>query len=541
MSTLFIFTSVLFFLLIFRDIFFWVWLWQLKEYRLDRFLVHLRETIQGKGSFFTKIAVLKWFLIFGYVFVVFKSNLLSAYQIFIVLVFSLQFFLILKNFSSAFIKRPIFTFKAIIILLLSLFLISLLFFLPLVEKFLWLLLLDKLIFLLVAFFIFAFSFPTSLYQDFKIGRATKKIKEHKKLLVIGVTGSFGKSSTKEYIAQILEKRFPVLKTKGTNNTPIGVANTILSGLKEETEIFVVEMAAYKKGEVKELCQIVRPQIGIITAVSFQHLSLFGSLQNIMEAKYELIKALPKEGLALFNGNNRNAYKLYKLTKKQKVLYQCFDSLYQCFDSSNSRLKKSSRDNIFGFNIKTLKNSIEFDVLIEKKNLHLKAPLIGSHNVENILPAIYIAKYLGTSDGEIKKAVASLVPLPKTMMRHQLSNGVTFIDDTFNANPDAVLAALNYLKIYKGKKIMVLQPMIELGKNAKDEHYRVARAISDVCDYLFLTNNNFYKSIMRGMNNGCIVRIENASEIATFIIENTNSKDVVIFEGKEAARSLSKLL
>lgn len=531
MNIIFIFVSFLFFLLILKDILFWVWLWQLKEYRLDRLLVHLRETIQGRGLFFSKAAVLKWLLIFSYVFVVFRGNLLSVYQIFIVLVFSFQFFLILKNFSPTFIKRPIFTFKAIIIILLSLFLIFLLFFLPLVEKFLWLLVLDKLTFLLVAFFVFALAFPTSLYQDFKIGRAAKKIKEHKKLLVIGVTGSFGKSSTKEYIAQIIGKRLNVLKTKGTNNTPIGVADTVLSGLKEETEIFVVEMAAYTKGEIREICEIVHPKIGILTGVSTQHLSLFGSVQNIMDAKYELIQSLPKDGLAIFNGNNENAHKLYKKTKKPKILYSVSDH--------NPKLGDAL---ITASNLKILKNSVEFDLQLKNKNIHLKAPLIGAHNVENILPGIYLAGYLGMNDREIKKAVSSLRPLDKTMTKLKSQNGkAILIDDTFNVSPDAILAALSYIKIYGGKKIMVLQPMIELGKNAKDEHYRVARAISNVCDYLFLTNNNFYKSIMRGMNNGCIVRIENASEIAKFIIENTNSKDVVIFEGKEAARSLLKLL
>lgn len=531
MNIFFFLVSILFFLWTIRNILFWVALWQLKEYRFDRVFVHLKETGQGRILLFSPLPLLKWTVIFAYAVVVFNEALLFPYQVVVVIIFTFQAFLIFKEFFLHFLRKPVLTFKAIFIIFLTFFIIFLLFLFPLVEWLLWFLILDRFTPLLVAFFVFSLSFPTEIYRDLQIERAVKKIKNHKKLLVIAVTGSYGKSSTKDYIAQILGKRFRVLKTEGTNNTPIAIANTILLRLKKDTEIFIVEMGAYKRGEIAQMCQIVHPRIGVLTAVSHQHLSLFGNLENTFAAKYELIESLPKNGLALFNGNNKNLDRLYQKTKKKKALYQ-------------SKVSKGNKTDIFAFNINVKKTSVSFDTLLKNKVFHLNAPLIGKQNVENILPGIFIADYLGMTDKEIKKAVSSLSSLPKTMIYNLGLNGAALIDDTFNANPDAVLAALEYLKIYKGKKILVLQPMIELGKKADEEHYRVAQKISIVCDYLFLTNGNFYKPISEGVTDGrgnCLVKVGNPCEVAEFIGKNTKREDVVIFEGKETANILNQII
>lgn len=535
MNILYYITGILFFIWIIRNVLFWVFLWQLKEYRLDRVLIHLRETGQGKKLLFSPLSIIKFLAIIAYIFVVFKNEFLFASQIFILLIFAVQIFFVLKDVYNRQIRRPVFTMKALLTVFLTLGFIFLLYSIPLFEKFVWLVFLDKLIPFIVAFFVFMFYFPTELFRDWKIDRATQKMESFKKLTVIGVTGSYGKSSTKEYVSQILSSNFKVLKTLGTNNTPIGIANTVLNGLNKKIEVFVVEMGAYKRGEIKEMCQIVHPRIGIITAVNDQHLSLFGNIKNTMKAKYELIDSLPKNGLGLFNGNNENTTILYEESQKKKVLYKCL---------FGEEISKKEDFDITAYNILTKKNSIEFDVYLKGKTLHFKAPLIGAHNTENILPAIYIANYLGMTDSDIISAVSNLSPLPKTMIMHKAASGATIIDDTFNANPQAVLAAISYARIYKGKKILIMQPMIELGARGAVEHYRVAKEISKICDYLFLTNKNFYKHILKGIkdNNGkCEVKISNSTEIAEFINKETSKEDIVIFEGKEAAFTLNRVI
>lgn len=534
MNFIYLITSILFFIWIIRNILFWVSLWQIKEYRLDRVLVHFRETKQGKMLFLNPLSLIKNAAFILYIVNVFNNKYLLVSEIFVLSIFLIQDFFVFKEALQRLIKRPVFTLKAILILLLTISVLIVLYSIPLFEKFIWLVFLDRLIPFIVAFFVFLFYLPTEMYRDWKIDKAIQKVASYKKMLVIGVTGSYGKSSTKEYISQILEKKFKVLKTKGTNNTPIGIANTILSGLKKGTEIFVVEMGAYKIGEIAQMCKIVHPKIGVLTAVNEQHLSLFGSMKNTMRAKYELMESLPDGGLGLFNANNKNSFSLYQKYDRDKILYKIPDS---------GRKDQDSKADIYATNIHVKKTSIEFDVIIGKKIIHLTAPFIGIHNVENLLPAIFIAEHLGMPVSEIQNAVLSLMPLQQTMILKKMKNGSAIVDDTFNANPNAVLAALNYMKVYKGKKILVLQPMIELGNKGDLEHFRIAREISKICDYLFLTNKNFSKSILKGITEGegkCIMRISSSSEIADFVSNSLSKEDIAVFEGKEAGIVLNKL-
>lgn len=534
MNILFFVASISFFAWVLRNTLFWVALWQTKEYRLDRMIVHLRETVQGRRLFFSSFLLLKFMVILAYALVVLGLIPLLLYQMIATIIICYQASFFIKEIKEHRVKRPINTIKANLIIFLSLGIIFLLFLFPLVERFLWLLLIDVTVSIFVLFFVFCFYFPTELYKDFIIEKAVKKIRARKDLIVIAVTGSYGKSSTKEYIAQILEKKFAVLKTWGSNNTPIGIANTIISGLRKNTQIFVAEMAAYKRGEISELCQIAPPNIAVLTAVNQQHLSLFGNLKNTMLTKYELVESLPKNGLALFNGNNKNTRLLYQKTKRQtlkKIMYK------------SSKIFDESAD-ICAYNINVSRNSVSFDVIFKNRTQRFVSQLLGEHNVEDILPAIYIANYLGMTVGEIKKAVSMLASPAQTMSLQNAPSGAAVVDDTFNSNPASVMAALNYMKIYKGKKIFVFQPMIELGKSAEADHYQMGKEISVICDYLFLTNRNFYKEIISGVNTGggkCLAYVSNALGIAAFINKNAKKEDVIIFEGKEAHSALSKVI
>lgn len=535
MNILYIVTSGLFFLWIIRNILFWVALWQTKEYRLDRVLAHLAETQQGRNTLFSPLNLLKIAAIVSYLYVVVNDAMLPLYALLIMGIYLFEFFSLGSALITHRLKRPIFTGKALLLLIGSFLAIFGLYTLGLIQQeFLWLLILDKITPLVIAFFVFFLSVPTTLFQDYRIEQAIKRIRKFPHILVIGVTGSFGKSSTKEYTAQILSKKFIVAKTKGTNNTPIGIANTIFSQIQKNTEVFVVEMGAYKRGEIAELCEIVQPKIGILTAVAMQHLSLFGSAENLAKTKYELIESLPADGIALFNGNNEALLPLYKQTKMKKALYEV----------ATSQKKKDHAADIIAQDIKVEKNQVKFTASIGNKTMHLTSPLIGIHMIENVLPGIYIADYLGMRVKEIQEALASLKPLPQTMIRHVSLQGTTLIDDTFNVNPDGVIAAMEYAQLYKGKKILVLEPMIELGSSAGKEHYRVGKALAHHCDYLFLTKKNYYPQLLQGIldeKGTCILKVAKAAEIVAFINDHTDKHDIVVFEGKEAAVAMNKIV
>ncbi|OGH21814.1 MAG: hypothetical protein A3F31_04580 [Candidatus Levybacteria bacterium RIFCSPHIGHO2_12_FULL_38_12] len=553
MNTLFNLLTIVYFVWIVRNILFWVSLWQIKEYRLDRLIVFLKETIQGRYLFTSIGSILKWLAIALYFLTIHRVYLASLLEYFVFLIYLFHSIKVLQELFGRALKRPVVTLKSFVLVILSFSVIVLLLFVPLSDKFLWLLFIDKITFAIVAFFIFFFSFPSELYRDFRIKRAVLKLQAHKKLLVIGVTGSYGKSSTKEFIAQILKKKFKILYTQKTDNTPIGIANTIHKGLDKNIEIFIVEMGAYKKGEISQICDIVRPKIGVLTGINNQHLSLFGNLINTMDTKYELIDSLPKNGLGFFNANNEYVRKLlHRVTpesKKMKVFYRTEDS---------ASLFQKDSSSIVAYNVSHGKTFVVFDVQIysvergyKKRITNLRANVIGRHNIENILPGIFIADYLGLPSSEIRDAVFSLVGLSSKMTITRDVRGIICIDDTHNSNPEGILAILKYVKHYKSdsyyktqKKIFVLQPMIELGKNASEDHYRIAQEIGRVCDMLFLTNENYYNSIVRGVEDSggkCIVAVGDPSEIIEFIDKNLEKEDIVVFEGRESSNAFKKLV
>lgn len=527
--------SVLFFVWILRNVLFWTWLWQVKEYRLDRMKSHLKETVQGKALIYSPRSILKFTAIALYVFVAFFYNLFPLFSILVFIIYLIESINVFREIGENKLRRPKFTIKTISISLLALSFAGLLYVIPLFALSFWVLVVDRIVTFFMAFVIFIMSYPTEFYYDLKVERAMKKMREYRKVLVIGITGSYGKSSTKEYVASVLSAKFKVLKTKGTNNTRIGVAQTVLSGISKDTEIFVTEMGAYKKGEISEICSIVNPKIGILTSVSPQHASLFGGIANIMETKYELIKALPKNGLAMFNGNNTNAVSLYQQTEVHKVLYKVDRDL----GNTHADIKAT--------HVITSKYGISFAVEKGKRKLKLKTPLIGMHNVENILPAVYIAWYLGMDDADIADAVASLKPLPHTMVLKKLPNGTVVIDSTFNANPQSFMTIFDYAKLYSGKKILVMQPMIELGGHGQLEHYKVGYHASTAFDYVFVTNKNFYEDLEKGIMDAqgkCVLKFASLSKIANFITVKTNrrhSNNLTVFLGRETGAVLHKLL
>ena len=166
-----------------------------------------------------------------------------------------------------------------------------------------LLFLDALAMIFFSALVLAYQ-PLAVILRNRLIKAAKRTRTScKKLLVIGVTGSYGKTSTKEYLAAILSEKFNVLKTREHQNSEVGISECILNELNDRHEIFVVEMGAYNRGGIKLLCDIVQPKIGVLTGINEQHMATFGSQENIIKAKYELIESLPNDGAAFFNGDN----------------------------------------------------------------------------------------------------------------------------------------------------------------------------------------------------------------------------------------------
>jgi len=522
-----------------KAILFWLYLWQLKEYRISRFIDHFR-TEKGKKLFFNPLFILKIILFFYALFLAIWPKLLPllAYDSWVLILIVFYFFESAKFFldlAKKILKKPVLTKKTSVLissaLILEIIFIS---FLSLnVKNLYWftlyVLTFDLLTPLIISIIILIFQIPTVFFRNQIFKKAKEKRAKFKKLLVIGITGSYGKTSTKEFLATILSEKFNVLKTKEHQNSEIGISQCILNDLKPEHEVFIVEMGAYKRGEIKLLCDIAKPQIGILTGINEQHMATFGSLDNIIKTKYELIDSLPEMGFAVFNGDNKYCRELYKRAHVSKRI---------CYTTFSAISYEVVQGDFWTSDIKVEKESLYFKVFSRWGEIaEFKLNLLGEHYAQNILMAAVVAKeVLGMNLQEIAKVAQKIKPEQGGMRLVKTKDGLNIIDATYSANPDGVISHLEYLKVWPNKKIIVMPCLIELGQASKEVHKRIGQKIGEVCHLAIITTRERFQDIVegameKGMPSGNILFIENPKEIFETIKSFSQPGDVILLEGR----------
>ncbi|MBI5620289.1 hypothetical protein HY949_00745 [Candidatus Gottesmanbacteria bacterium] len=399
---------------------------------------------------------------------------------------------------------------------------------------------DLISFPLTWLFVIAFAIPTRLYHRVIIALAVQKLRAHHPMTVIGVTGSYGKTSTKEYLATILAAKYTVLKTKASKNSSIGIAEVIRADLRPEHEVFVVEMGAYKTGEIREMSEMVRPEIGIVTAINAQHQDLFGSLDNTMSAKYELLAGLTGRKIAIVNGDDLHVQTMAQWAKRdgrEVWEYKSQKSKVKSQKENGSRMVFTAEE------IKASFEGIEFTCVWGQEKVKVKAAVLGAHQAANITAAIAGAVAAGMSLPQAAQAAGVITANPKSLSLIPGINGSIYINDTFNNSPESAIAALMVLNMAKGKKYLVFQPMIELGSFAQTSHDEVGARAGQICESIILTNDNFYDAFMRGVRS--ITPVDNVSVLhphqsASRLRITLKKGDAVLFKGKEAGNVLQAL-
>ncbi len=315
-----------------------------------------------------------------------------------------------------------------------------------------------------------------------INDAKRILKSRPDLKVIGITGSYGKTTTKFILTRILSEKFNTVCTPQSFNTPMGVVKTIREMLKPQTEIFVCEMGAKNVGDIKEICDIVNPQLAMITSVGAQHLETFKSVDNVFKTKFELADAVSKNnGICFVNGDSA------EILNRIKTEDFCVYGTNKSFDFSAQ-------------NIAYGKNGSQFDITIDGKKISLSSRLLGMHSIINIVGAVGIAHKLGVSDEDIKFAVASLKPYEHRLEIKSSVNGSIMIDDAYNANPEGSIEAVRVLGSFDGMKKVIITPgLIELGSKEYEYNYRLGLEAAKICDIIFLVGKNRSKPLADGVN------------------------------------------
>ena len=335
---------------------------------------------------------------------------------------------------------------------------------------------------------------------------------------LAITGSYGKTSTKFILGTLIAEKYNTLFTPGSFNTPMGVTRVIREQLKEEHEVFIAEMGARYKGDIAELCRLVKPEYGIITSVGKQHLETFGSFETVVSTKAELLRALPEHGCAFINGDNEACRGMYEsLGLENKYLFGLTgEDLYMRADE-----------------IETGEFGSRFTLTCaDGASIRCTTRLLGRHNILNITGAAACAYRLGLTMDEIARGIAKLEPVEH---RLQLIPGpVTVIDDAFNANPEGAKYALQVLSEFKGRRIVITPGMIELGAEEDALNFEMGRTMADCADIAILVGKRRVEAIKNGLLEGGfeaerIVQVNTLTEASEILPKYTAPGCVVLFE------------
>jgi UDP-N-acetylmuramoyl-tripeptide--D-alanyl-D-alanine ligase len=334
--------------------------------------------------------------------------------------------------------------------------------------------------------------------------------------IIGITGSVGKTSTKELTHSVLSRRYNTFKSEGNRNSILGLPLTIF-GLRPYHQYAVLEMAMYTQGEIARLAKLFPPTIGVVTLIGAVHMERAGSMEAIVAAKQELVEALPENGIAILNKDDRHVKSMAAYTNARIFTYGLDPSA-----------------DLWADNIQSMGLSgMRFTLHHEKESLNIHVPLLGRHSVHTSLRAAAVGLVTGLSWEEIAHGLRDntnqlrlvMVPGPKSSL---------IIDDTYNANPESTMAALNLLNDMDGRHVAVLGDMLELGHVEQESHRIIGRRAADVAQVLIAVGPRARwiaaEALSVGMPETKVFMAEDTKTVVSLLLEIINEKDIILIKG-----------
>ncbi len=437
------------------------------------------------------------------------------------------------NFISWFLKNPLrrgiqkkhsldFTLKIQLLAIVSSFLmlslatvLALIFF----SGNIWALLLIYILFESISPFFIAFSSliiaPLDIYSKYKITQKAKnKLRSLENLKTIAIVGSYAKTSTKDMLYTLLWKDFYVVKTPKSFNTPVAIAQTILSYLKQTTQIFIVEMDAYHPGDIKNLCKIARPDMAIITAIAPQHLERFGNIQKLADTQFEVSKSLRDDGLLFLNSQDELTIQTEEKFTANKIFF-------------SGELDKFRVEEI-----KQTAKGTSFKLILDNESVDVELPLPGEHNAYNFLAASTIAYKLGLSAKTISQRAQLILPT-EHRLEIKKQGKLTVIDNSYNTNPKVVISSLKLLKETAGdnQKILITPGLIEQGSNTEIENLKFIKHAATVADEIIIVGESYKGYLSSGLKESAFpkesIHYAKSTKTALEIANRINKENAVV--------------
>ena len=348
-----------------------------------------------------------------------------------------------------------------------------------------------------------------------IRTATDKIKKSD-VIKIGITGSYAKTSVKEILKTLLSQKYRVLATPDSYNTPMGISLTAKK-LDNTYDVFIAEMGARHKGDIKELAEMVKPKYGVITGINSQHLESFGSIEEIYNTKHELIESLPVDGAAFFSSDNEYTEKMYEEFSGEKYRAGISDGFITASDIVTERTGTTFTLNIKG-----------------ESPISCSTVLLGKHSISNICLAAMIAYKIGMTSEEIAQGINRLQAVGHRLELVPNNKDIVIIDDSYNSNIDGIKSAMEVLNMFSGRKIILTPGLVELGKIENAENFKFGKTLAGIADVVIIIGKHNAEALIAGLTEGGmskdnILFSKNSKRGNDELNEIIKEGDVVLFE------------
>jgi len=343
--------------------------------------------------------------------------------------------------------------------------------------------------------LFFISFIDLFSKELIITRAQRKMATLTNLTIIGVAGSYGKTTMKEALRQVISQRFKTIATPGNINTPVGIARIVLNELTPQTEVFIVEMGEYQRGDIKHICSITKPQIGVITGINEAHLERMGTLSMTIATIFELAENMHESGLLVLNGDSTLVRDNYKTFIKGQNIH----------------------------------------IVTKKRPSKLKTQLLGEYAGALMDAVEAVARQLGMTQEEVRIGAAGIVPIEHRLQPIQGKHNMLIIDDSYNGNPDGVSEAIRVLARYtERRKVYITPGLVEMGERSATVHRQIGRELAPVADLVVLVQNSVTPHIKEGLlkakfNKKNILEYPSSEEVYSHMADFAKPNDVILFQ------------
>lgn len=364
----------------------------------------------------------------------------------------------------------------------------------------------------------AITFPIEYcFREMFKNSAKKILENNKRLVKVGITGSYGKTSSKNIVNEILSEQYYSLPTPASFNTPMGLTITIRENLKNTHEVFIAEMGADKVGDIVELSNLVHPEYAIITSIGPQHLSTFKSIENIINEKMSLVERLPENGVAVLNKDNEY---IRNYVVKNNVKVVSYGIEYKDADYIAENIKYDMKGS-------------SFDIVYQDERYAFSTRLLGEHNVLNILSGVALGRELNVSWENLQKAVRKINFIEHRLELKKINNRM-FIDNAFNSNPEGAAMSLKVISMMANQRVVITPGMIDLGVIQNEENFKFGAQMINQVDTVLLVGKNQTKPIYDGLvstnfNLDNVHVFDTVKEALAYAYAHTSEDDIILLE------------